>query len=108
VLEIKKEAEALGARVGFVVYPILVDLAEGRDYPFQEICDLLEQFAVERGMPVLNLLPSVRGQKGPELWVSPLDQHPNEKAHAIAAEAVAPFVARLLDGEAAGDDAPAP
>ena len=95
VLEIKKAAEARGARVGFVIYPILVDLAED-NYPFQDICDLLEQFANERGLPVLNLLPSFLGEKGPELWVSPLDQHPNEKAHAIAAEAVAPFVEQLL------------
>lgn len=95
VLEMKKAAEARGAKVGFVIYPILVDLRRS-DYPFQEICDLLESFAAEHGMPVLNLLPSFRGHRGSDLWVSALDQHPNAEGHRIAAEAITPFVTDLL------------
>ena len=94
VLEIKKAAEARGAAVGFVIYPILVDL--GDDYPFHDICDLLLGFAEGHDIPSLNLLDSFRGQHGPDLWVSPYDQHPNERGHAIAAEAITPFVAELL------------
>ncbi|MEM1179454.1 MAG: SGNH/GDSL hydrolase family protein [Acidobacteriota bacterium] len=99
VLEIQKEATARGARVGFVIYPILFNLVEG-EYPFQDICDLLEAFAAKHGIPTLNLLPSFYGERGPDLWVSAVDQHPNEKGHRIAAQAVAPFVQELLnDGE---------
>ena len=94
VLQIKRSAEERGAAVGFVIYPILVDL--GDDYPFQDICDELEAFSAEHGLPTLNLLDSFRGENGPDLWVSPYDQHPNARGHAIAAEAVTPFVADLL------------
>ena len=31
-----------------------------------------------------------------ELWVSPYNQHPNARAHAMAAESLRPFVAGLL------------
>lgn len=94
VLQIKQSAEEMGAVVGFVIYPILVDL--GDDYPFQDICNELERFGAERGLPTLNLLDSFRGEHGPDLWVSAFDQHPNARGHAIAAEAITPFVADLL------------
>lgn len=100
VIEMKKDAEAKGAVVGFVIYPILVDLDFDPDrpdaYPFQDICELLEGFAAEHGMPTLNLLDAFRGEHGPDLWVSPFDQHPNERGHVIAAEAITPFVSDLL------------
>lgn len=98
VLELKRSAEARGARVGFVIYPILVDL-EADTYPFAAICDLLEGFAESHDLPTLNLLPAFRGHAGPELWVSPFDQHPNARGHAIAAEAITPFVEELLTDE---------
>ena len=95
VLELKRLAEERGATVGFVIYPILVDL-KAETYPFDEICSLLEDFARRHDLPTLNLLPAFRGLSGPELWVSPLDQHPNAAGHAVAADAVTPFVAELL------------
>ncbi|MEO1085760.1 MAG: SGNH/GDSL hydrolase family protein, partial [Acidobacteriota bacterium] len=95
VLEIKKAAEARGARVGFVIYPILINLEPG-NYPFEDVCNLLEEFAARHGMPTLNLLDSFYGEHGPDLWVSSVDQHPNEKGHVIAADAVTPFVEELL------------
>ena len=32
------------------------------------------------------------GYDGPELWVHPNNQHPNEKAHAIVADAIFRFL----------------
>lgn len=95
VLQIRDAAVSRGAAVGFVIYPILVDL-DREEYPFQDICDRLERFAVENDLPVLNLLDAFRGRHGPDLWVSSFDQHPNAAGHAIAAEAITPFVADLL------------
>ncbi len=66
------------------------------DYAFGAICELLERFALEQGMPVHNLLPSFLSRHGPDLWVSAFDQHPNEVAHAIVADSLLPFVTRLL------------
>jgi hypothetical protein len=47
-------------------------------------------------MPFLDLLPVLRGQHTEDLWVSPADMHPNERAQRIVAPALADFVAGLL------------
>jgi len=49
-----------------------------------------------KSLPVHDLFADFRGHDAPELWVSALDQHPNEKAHALAAESLLSFVAELL------------
>ena len=71
------------------MFPVLAGLDD--DYPFTDICDLLLEFAAREQMPSLSLLPAFSGRHGPDLWVSPFDQHPNETAHAIAADAILAF-----------------
>lgn len=83
--------------VGLVVFPILVDL--GDDYPFAPICVELGRVGDDLDVPTLDLLPAFQGRNGPDLWVSPYDQHPNETAHGIAAAAIEPFVHSLLGAE---------
>ena len=90
--------ERKGAKLGFVIFPILAELHD--DYPFKPVTDLLEVYATEGlRVPLHNLLPAFLGRHGPDLWVSPLNQHPNEKGHAIAAESLLPFVVELLSDE---------
>jgi hypothetical protein len=48
------------------------------------------------GVPVLDLLPAFQGRKAKDLWVSPGDHHPNERAHAIAANEIGRFLEELL------------
>ncbi len=96
LLRLRDLASERGAVFGLVVFPVLVDL-RADDYPFQRICDEVTRFAIEHDIPVLDLLPAFRGQVSPDLWVSPVDQHPNSEGHRIAAEALLPFVSRLLD-----------
>lgn len=92
--EIRDRVRATGAEVGFVVFPILVELNDR--YPFLGIVELLEEYATANHMPVLNLLPAYMGKSGPALWVSSYDQHPNAAGHAIAAAEITPFAAELL------------
>ena len=47
--------------------------------------------------PVLDLRDSYREFRGPELWVHETDQHPNEIAHQIAADATRDFLLASLD-----------
>ena len=94
LLLIKALAHEMGTDVGFIIFPALVEL--NKNYPFSDICDCLEAFAQSNGFPVHNLLPSFFGHSGPDLWVSAYNQHPNEKAHRIAAESMFPFVVNLL------------
>jgi hypothetical protein len=70
-----------------VVFPFFHEL-DGA-YPFQVVHDAVRGFCEGHGIPVLDLREAYRGYRGPELWVHPTDQHPNELAHAIAARALA-------------------
>jgi lysophospholipase L1-like esterase len=83
-----------GAIAGFVVFPVLVQLDES--YPFREISREVVRYAGSLGLPVHDLLPDFLGRDATSLWVSPFNQHPNEKAHALVAEALLPFVRQLL------------
>jgi lysophospholipase L1-like esterase len=91
---LRDAARGHGATVGLVVFPILMELND--PYPFAPVCDQIEAFARANDIPVLSLLPAFLGQRGPDLWISPFNQHPNAKAHAVAAAAIVPFVERLL------------
>jgi hypothetical protein len=78
------------ARVGFalVVFPALFEF--GPAYPFQPICDEIARFGAEKGFATFSLLPALRNEVASALWVSPGDQHPNERCHRIVADALEP------------------
>jgi len=99
LLRMRSRSRRLGADFSMVVFPMLFQL--GDDYPLADVCAEIERFARERDMPVFSLLPTFRGMDGPELWISAFDQHPNEEAHRIAADALYPFVEQRIR---AGDD----
>lgn len=99
LLELRRMVEDNGAVFGLAVFPVLVELDD--DYPFQSVVDALLDFARRNDIPALDLLPAFRGRYGPDLWVSALDQHPNAEGHALAAEALLPFVRELLEQSAA-------
>lgn len=88
------EAVALAEEEDFelvlVIFPVLWKLSGG--YPLAEIHARVGAFGRSRGLPVLDLLPAFAGFEGPELWVHPTNQHPNEKAHAIAGRALFDFL----------------
>jgi hypothetical protein len=70
-----------------MIFPVLYKL--DAHYPFRNIHNLVAKEAQDDGAVVLDLLPSFQGRRATDLWVYPTDQHPNEKAHRIAAEALA-------------------
>ena len=69
-----------------VVFPFFVEL-DGA-YPFQSIHDHLRSFCDEAAIDCVDLRDHLHDYRGPELWVHPTDQHPNEIAHAIAARVI--------------------
>lgn len=96
LLRLRDLAAERGAVSGLVVFPVLVDLRADA-YPFERICDEVLELAARHEIPSLDLLPAYRGRYSPELWVSPVDQHPNAEGHRIAAEALLPFIQQLLE-----------
>src|SRR5439155_1571974 len=61
-------------------------------YPFLGIHALVKESCQRLGIPFLDLLNTFQGHDPAALWVHPSDHHPNETAHAMAAEAVERFV----------------
>ena len=94
LLWLKRKSERSGGRFALVVFPVLIELDE--DYPLLEICDVIEGFAEANDIPVASLLTDFLGHDAQDLWISKLDQHPNEQGHALAAEGVWRFVTPLI------------
>ncbi|MCI0580542.1 MAG: SGNH/GDSL hydrolase family protein [Chloroflexi bacterium] len=87
-----------GSNYMVAIFPFMYELND--DYPFRPLHDNIASFCMANDIPVLDLLAAFQGESYPDLWVHPSDQHPNEKGHRIAAEALADFilVQGLLDG----------
>jgi hypothetical protein len=92
--EALRQARSLSRAEGFdlvlLIFPVLWDLSGPS--PFIEIHRRVASFAASIGVPVLDLLPAFEGFDGPDLWVHPTNQHPNERAHAIAGSALFEFL----------------
>lgn len=88
--------ECLRRRIRFavVIFPVLFQLDE--NYPLNEACDEIERFCLDSNIAVMSLLPAFMHKDAPTLWISPLDQHPNEHGHAIAADEIYGFVETLI------------
>ncbi len=91
------KGKALSVTEGFewvvALYPVLFQLDER--YPFDEVHRTIAQFCQAADIPFVDLLDSLRGQRDLDLWVHRTDQHPNERAHALAAAGLADRVEQL-------------
>jgi lysophospholipase L1-like esterase len=83
---LRDRCEADGIDFWFVLFPALFEF--GEDYPFQPVCDEIERFCREAALPAFSLLPALQGEDAASLWVSPWDQHPNERGHRLVADAL--------------------
>jgi lysophospholipase L1-like esterase len=84
-----------GGQFLVATWPVLAHL-DG-DYPFRAVHETIGRFCHASGIAWVDLLPALRGKTADELWVHALDPHPNEVAHRLVAESLAPAVARLPD-----------
>ena len=88
--EIDKSARSRGMKFAVVLFPFMFELND--NYPFTDLHRMITAGLTQYGIPVLDLLPAFKGQDYLKLWAHPSDQHPNEKGHEIAAEAISDFV----------------
>jgi len=80
---LQRAAEERGARFRVAMLPVLIDLeTEG----FRHVYDELARRLAARGIEVLDVTDAVRGRHESDLWILPVDQHPNEIASALFAE----------------------
>ena len=90
--EMNRRTRAAGGRFLVASWPLLVDLDH---YPFAGVQETIGRFCLSAGIPRQDLLPALRGRPTSSLWVHPVDMHPNEVAHRLAAESLAPAVLAL-------------
>ncbi len=91
LLAIRAATVADGARFAVVIFPMLYGF--DRDpYPFQAAMDAVEGFCRANDIPSLSLLPAYAGRRATDLWVSEVNKHPNAAGHAVAADAILPFL----------------
>jgi hypothetical protein len=91
--EVQRRLEQRGARLLVAPWPLFVGLEQG--YPFGPIHETIHRFCLAARIPHHDLLPAFAGHPTAELWVHPVDHHPNEIAHRLAAESLAPLVVKL-------------
>jgi lysophospholipase L1-like esterase len=87
--DMDQRLRARGGRLVVAAWPLLVDFDH---YPFEAADAEIARFCAQAGIPRLDLRPALAGRRAEKLWVHPTDHHPNEEAHRLAAEALAPFV----------------
>lgn len=91
--EMNRRAQARGGRFLIASWPLLVGV-EGH-YPFAGVSETIARFCLSAGIPHHDLLPALSGRPTDSLWVHPVDHHPNEIAHRLAAESLVPAMRRL-------------
>jgi hypothetical protein len=94
IREMNRRTLAQGGRFLVASWPLMVRL-EGDD-PFADVSDTIARFCLSAGIPRHDLRAAFRGQRTEALWVHPVDMHPNEIAHRLAAESLAPAVRSLM------------
>ena len=80
-------------RLVAVTFPFLHQLNE---YAFAPTHQQLQAFWAGEGVPHLDLLPVFLQHKNEDLVVNAYDAHPNERAHALAAEAISTRLSEVL------------
>jgi hypothetical protein len=83
--EMNERTRAGGGRFLVATWPLLVALDR---YPFADVHERIARFCLAAGIPQHDLLPVLRAQRTEGLWVHPVDMHPNEIAHRLAAESL--------------------
>ena len=85
-----------GGRFLVATWPVLVDL-EGA-YPLSRVHQTIGRFCHGAGIPWVDLLPALQERAASDLWVHPIDAHPNEIAHALAGQRLSTVARALVEG----------
>jgi hypothetical protein len=84
--ELRRFCQSNNIDFRIVIFPFLHNL--GKDYGFDVAHERIRDYCREMGVPCLDLKPVLLPHVGEGLTVNRFDPHPNERAHALAAEAI--------------------
>jgi len=89
--KLNQSIKADNSRLVIVLFPLLYDF---KHYPFSGIHQKIAVFCKQEGIPLLDLLPAFSKYRAEDLWPNPIDHHPNEIAHRMAAEELDNFLVK--------------
>jgi hypothetical protein len=92
--ELTALVESRGGRLVAVAFPAMERL--GPDYDWGPAHQKLAAYWAGAGVPYLDLLPVFSPHAHETLTVNRFDAHPNERAHALAAEAIDAFLSKSV------------
>jgi hypothetical protein len=84
--EFRRFCQRRNIELRIVIFPFLHNL--GNDYVFDVAHERIREYCREANLPCLDLKPVLLPHAGEGLTVNRFDAHPNERAHALAAEAI--------------------
>lgn len=84
---IAETAAASDTSLFLFIHPWLFRNADG-SYPFTDVHETVASLAADKGFNCVDLFPYFAQEEMSALHVHPVDHHPNERAHRIAADAV--------------------
>lgn len=90
IAEMRQLQAQSGKRFLVVIFPLFVDTDS--NYPFADLHRIVAERLKAMNVDYLDLLPVYQKYRAKDLWVHPLDRHPNEIAHRIAADAISEFL----------------
>jgi lysophospholipase L1-like esterase len=96
LLEMKSLTAERGIELVVMIIPAMTKFSDAT-YPIKEYHQAVAAFCREHGIKVLDLLPAFWGIDGTQFWISSTDGHPNARGQRLIAEALAGFLAPLLD-----------
>jgi len=88
--EMNRRTRERGAQFLVASWPLIVNM-EGGD-PFASAVQTVSRFCVSAGIPWHDLRPALQNHSTSSLCVHPVDMHPNELAHRLAADSLAPVI----------------
>jgi lysophospholipase L1-like esterase len=94
--------DSQGGRLLVVTFPFVDSL--GPDYRYRRVHERLDEVWRNLEVPHLDLLSAFEADPSADLVVNSHDPHPNERAHAIAAESIAAFIDEHLPNSAPPDE----
>jgi lysophospholipase L1-like esterase len=95
--EMDRTMRARGGRLLVADWPVL--LADDAADPLEPAHRAIARACATAGIARHELRSALSGRPAESLWVHPLDQHPNDQAHRLAAESLAPVVKALAAGK---------
>ncbi len=90
----KEMCQARGIGFTVAILPAMFDFTR---YEFADVHAVIYSFCKENSIDVIDVAPLFSGMKAPQLHVSLMDPHPNAKAQAIFAQAIADHLLKVIN-----------